>query len=88
MDILSNMSGLQLSLVIIGAVVIVGVVIFNWIQQQRYQRKIYPKELNPFLTNPPFQILTWRHTHNRMLIIHILAKQTIGKIPRYHHRLP
>ena len=31
MDILSNMSG---------AVVIVGVVIFNWIQQQRYQRKV------------------------------------------------
>lgn len=40
MDILSNMSDLQLSLVIIGAVVIAGVVIFNWIQQQRYQRKV------------------------------------------------
>lgn len=40
MDIFSNMSDLQLSLIIIGTVVIIGVAIFNWIQQQRYQRKV------------------------------------------------
>lgn len=40
MDILNNMSDLQLSLIIIGAIVIVGVAIFNWLQQQRYRRKV------------------------------------------------
>ena len=40
MDILSNMSDLQLSLIIIGILVITGVVIFNWFQQQRYRRNI------------------------------------------------
>ncbi len=40
MDILNNMSDLQLSLIIIGAIVIAGVVIFNWLQQQRYRRKV------------------------------------------------
>lgn len=34
------MSDLQLSLIIIGVVVIAGVAIFNWVQQQRYRRKI------------------------------------------------
>ena len=33
-----HMSDLQLSLAIIGAVVIVGVLLFNWIQQRRYRR--------------------------------------------------
>ncbi|MCE7913128.1 MAG: cell division protein FtsZ [Nitrosomonas sp. PRO4] len=40
MEILNNMSDLQLSLIIIGAIVIAGVAIFNWLQQQRYRRKI------------------------------------------------
>lgn len=40
MDILNNMSDLQLSLIIIGIVVIAGVAVFNWLQQQRYRRKI------------------------------------------------
>lgn len=40
MDILSNMSDLQLSLIIIGILIIAGVAIFNWFQQQRYRRKI------------------------------------------------
>ena len=39
MDIF-NMSDLQLSLIIIGIIVIVGVVTFNWLQQQRYRRKV------------------------------------------------
>lgn len=33
-----HMSDLQLSLAIIGAIVIVGVLLFNWIQQRRYRR--------------------------------------------------
>lgn len=40
MDIFTDMSDLQLSLIIIGAIIIVGVAIFNWVQQQRYQRKV------------------------------------------------
>lgn len=39
MDLL-NMSDLQASLIIIGIVIIIGVAIFNWIQQLRYRRKI------------------------------------------------
>lgn len=34
------MSDLQISLIIIGIIIIIGVVIFNWVQQQRYRRKI------------------------------------------------
>ena len=34
------MSDLQLSLIIIGVIVIAGVAIFNWVQQQRYRRKV------------------------------------------------
>ncbi len=37
---LFNMSDLQISLIIIGAIFIVGVAIFNWIQQIRVRRKI------------------------------------------------
>lgn len=37
---ISGMSDLQLSLIIIGIIVIAGVVVFNWIQQQRYRRKV------------------------------------------------
>ena len=40
MDIINNMSDLQISLIIIGMIVIVGVVIFNWLQQHRYRRKV------------------------------------------------
>lgn len=40
MDIINNMSDLQLSLIIIGMIVIVGVVVFNWLQQYRYRRKV------------------------------------------------
>ncbi|PTN12638.1 cell division protein ZipA C-terminal FtsZ-binding domain-containing protein [Nitrosomonas aestuarii] len=39
MDIL-NMSDLQVSLIIIGIVIIIGVAIFNWIQHSRYRSKI------------------------------------------------
>lgn len=39
MEILS-MSDLQISLIIIGIIVIAGVVVFNWLQQLRYRRKI------------------------------------------------
>ncbi|SER08982.1 Cell division protein ZipA, interacts with FtsZ [Nitrosomonas sp. Nm51] len=39
MDLL-NMSDLQVSLIIIGIVIIVGVAIFNWAQQVRYRRRI------------------------------------------------
>ncbi|SES84861.1 ZipA, C-terminal FtsZ-binding domain [Nitrosomonas marina] len=39
MDLL-NMSDLQVSLIFIGIVIIVGVAIFNWVQQIRYRRKI------------------------------------------------
>ncbi len=39
MDIL-NMSDLQMSLIIIGIIVIAGVAVFNWLQQLRYQRKV------------------------------------------------
>ncbi|UJP05678.1 MAG: cell division protein FtsZ [Nitrosomonas sp.] len=34
------MSDLQLSLIVIGVIVIAGVAIYNWIQQQRYRRKV------------------------------------------------
>lgn len=34
------MSDLQISLIIIGIIVIAGVVVFNWLQQLRYRRKI------------------------------------------------
>ena len=33
-----SMSDLQISLIIIGAIVVVGVVLFNWMQQRRYRR--------------------------------------------------
>ena len=39
MEIL-NMSDLQISLIIIGIVVIAGVAVFNWLQQLRYRRKV------------------------------------------------
>ncbi|MBS0300277.1 MAG: cell division protein ZipA C-terminal FtsZ-binding domain-containing protein [Proteobacteria bacterium] len=39
MEILS-MSDLQISLIIIGIIVIAGVVVFNWMQQLRYRRKV------------------------------------------------
>ncbi|MBS0485642.1 MAG: cell division protein ZipA C-terminal FtsZ-binding domain-containing protein [Proteobacteria bacterium] len=39
MEILS-MSDLQISLIIIGIIVIAGVVVFNWVQQLRYRRKV------------------------------------------------
>ena len=39
MEIL-NMSDLQISLIIIGIIVIAGVAIFNWLQQLRYRRKV------------------------------------------------
>lgn len=39
MEIL-NMSDLQISLIIIGIIVIVGVAVFNWLQQLRYRRKV------------------------------------------------
>lgn len=39
MDIL-NMSNLQISLIIIGIIVITGVAVFNWLQQLRYRRKV------------------------------------------------
>ena len=39
MEILS-MSDLQISLIIIGIIVIAGVVVFNWLQQLRYRRKV------------------------------------------------
>lgn len=39
MEIL-NMSDLQISLIIIGVIVIAGVVVFNWVQQERYRRKV------------------------------------------------
>lgn len=35
-----SMSDLQISLIIIGAIIIAGVAIFNWVQQIRYQRNI------------------------------------------------
>lgn len=39
MEILS-MSDLQVSLIIIGIIVIVAVAVFNWLQQQRYRREV------------------------------------------------
>lgn len=39
MDLL-NMSDLQISLIIIGIIIIAGVALFNWVQQLRYRRKI------------------------------------------------
>ncbi|MEK7792311.1 MAG: cell division protein FtsZ, partial [Pseudomonadota bacterium] len=39
MDIL-KMSDLQLSLIVIGVIIIIGVIVFNWIQQMRYRRKV------------------------------------------------
>lgn len=56
MDILSNMSDLQLSLIIIGILVIAGVIMFNWFQQQRYRRKIqeaFDHEHHDILLNTP-----------------------------------
>lgn len=35
-----SMSDLQISLIIIGAIIIAGVAIFNWVQQIRYQRNV------------------------------------------------
>ena len=35
-----NMSDLQISLIIIGIIVVVGVAVFNWLQQLRYRRKV------------------------------------------------
>lgn len=37
-DQLANMSELQISLIAIGFVVVMGVVLFNWMQQRRYRR--------------------------------------------------
>jgi len=37
-----NMSDLQISLIIIGIIVVVGVAVFNWLQQLRYRRKVQP----------------------------------------------
>jgi FtsZ-interacting cell division protein ZipA len=37
-DQLANMSELQISLIAIGFVVVMGVVLFNWMQQRRYKR--------------------------------------------------
>lgn len=37
---LFNMSDLQISLIIIGIIIIAGVALFNWVQQLRYRRKI------------------------------------------------
>ena len=34
------MSDLQVSLIIIGIIIIIGVAVFNWVQQLRYRRKI------------------------------------------------
>ena len=34
------MSDLQISLIIIGIIIIAGVVAFNWAQQVRYRRKV------------------------------------------------
>lgn len=39
MDIL-NVSDLQISLIIIGIIIIAGVLVFNWVQQSRYQREV------------------------------------------------
>ncbi len=39
MDLL-NMSDLQISLIIIGIIIIAGVALFNWVQHLRYRRKI------------------------------------------------
>ncbi|SOD15777.1 hypothetical protein [Nitrosomonas ureae] len=39
MEILS-MSDLQISLIIIGIIIIVAVAIFNWLQQLRYRREV------------------------------------------------
>ncbi len=39
MEIL-NMSDLQISLIIIGVIIIAGVAVFNWLQQLRYRRKV------------------------------------------------
>ncbi len=55
MDILNNMSDLQLSLIIIGVIVVAGVAIFNWLQQQRYRRKIqaaFDYDHNDILLDP------------------------------------
>ncbi|MCC7092478.1 MAG: cell division protein FtsZ, partial [Nitrosomonas sp.] len=55
MDILNSMSDLQLSLIIIGAIVVAGVAIFNWLQQQRYRRKIqaaFDYDHNDILLDP------------------------------------
>lgn len=55
MDILNSMSDLQLSLIIIGAIVVAGVAIFNWLQQQRYPRKIqaaFDYDHNDILLDP------------------------------------
>ncbi|MBL0009911.1 MAG: cell division protein ZipA C-terminal FtsZ-binding domain-containing protein [Nitrosomonas sp.] len=35
-----NMSDLQISLIIIGVIIITGVAVFNWLQQLRYRRKV------------------------------------------------
>lgn len=54
MDILNNMSDLQLSLIIIGIIVIAGVAVFNWLQQYRYRRKVqaaFDHEHNDILLN-------------------------------------
>ena len=54
MDILNNMSDLQLSLIIIGIIVIAGVAVFNWLQQHRYRRKVqtaFDHEHNDILLN-------------------------------------
>lgn len=55
MDILNNMSDLQLSLIFIGVIVVAGVAIFNWLQQQRYRRKIqaaFDYDHNDILLDP------------------------------------
>lgn len=68
------MSDLQLSLIIIGVIVIAGVAIFNWIQQQRYRRKVQA---------------TFDHKHDDVLLDEYGSEDTFQRIePRFNKSAP
>lgn len=67
------MSDLQLSLIIIGIIVIAGVAIFNWLQQQRYRRKVQA---------------AFDHEHNDVLLDTYNSEDNVQRIEPKFNKAP
>ena len=72
MDIL-NMSDLQISLIIIGIIVIAGVAVFNWLQQLRYRRKVQA---------------TFDHKHDDILLDSYNPEEIVQRIEPKFNKTP